>query len=859
MIRPFLTMLVLLAIARPTRAQPADAGVPDAAIDPSGSAAPPPAGSAAAPAGSAAPTEEPPRVVHQDPPIYPDVPAAQRKVVDVSVAIDIDADGAPSNPRVTSTPQPQFDDLATTAVLGWTFAPARRNGQAVFGSLGVTVHFDPAVQGGGSGAGEVIDISSTFHKAAKALDRGASTIEITPSQLSKTAQSSAGKMLEQAPGLFLANEGGAGHADQVFLRGFDAEQGQDIEFTVEGVPINEVDNTDGHGYADTHFIIPEVVQTLRVIEGPFDPHQGDFAVAGGANYQLGVHDRGLELEQTIGQFDTTRTLALWAPKTERDATFGAVQIFNSAGYGVNRADTAASAMGQYEGTFGDKGIWRVLATAYATHYKSAGVVRADDVSSGKIDYYGTEDPSQGGDAQRYTLSFSLENPVEDGIAKQQVFLTYRTLSIIEDFTGFLLDNPEYGQSSHPQRGDAIDQSYSAITAGARGSYQRSTELFGQKQSLELGYYARYDHTDPGIDRLRFGTDIPYLIDETLTTDVMNLAGYADLDLHPVKWLTLRGGAREEFFSYDILNNCATNGAYKPDQPLDVLCPAFDSVGERQPTARITATGTIIEPKATAIAQLPGGMSLTASAGTGAQSLDAVYISQNQNAPFSELHAYEGGAVYHGNWTHADDDDRWKDLDVTARAIGYYTHVDRDLIFDPLQGRLSASTGTTRRGFVLAAHAAGRWFNELASFTYAYATYDDSHELVPYVPSTVARSDTSVVHALPDRVAIDGHPVVGSAGLGLNFVGPRALPLGQVSQSTFTMDASASVRWEWIRFGVQVANLLNARYPLTEYFYASDFHNGPAYPTLAPALNFTAAPPRTVMFTLAFLIGREGTR
>jgi iron complex outermembrane recepter protein len=781
-------------------------------------------------------SQTPPRILHQEPPVYP---SGQTRIVDVSIHVEVDAAGMPSNPRVISAPQPAFDELATAAVLGWTFDPAIAEGAPVASDLTVIVHFDPAVSGG-----EVISMTGTIAKAAKLLDRGASTIEITPSQLSKTAQASAGKMLEQAPGLFLANEGGAGHADQVFLRGFDAEQGQDIEFTVEGVPINEVDNTDGHGYADTHFIIPEVVQSLRVIEGPFDPHQGDFAVAGGANYQLGVSQRGLELEQSVGQFGTTRTLALWAPPSERDATFGAVQIYNTAGYGVNRADTAASAMGQYEGTFGDRGIWRALATAYATHYKSAGVVRAADVADGKVDYYGSEDPSQGGDAQRYTLSFSLESPSEGGVAKQQVFLTYRTLRIVEDFTGFLLDNPEAGQSFHPQRGDAIEQDYDAVTAGARGSYQRSADVLGQKQSIELGYYARYDHTDPEIQRLRFGTDIPYLLDTELTTDVVNLAAYADLDLHPLRWLTLRGGARQEFFSYDILNSCATDGEYERDQPLNVLCPAYDSAGPRQPTTRITATGVIAEPKGTAIAELPGGVSLTASAGVGAQSLDAQYISQDENAPFSKLNAYEAGGVYHG---------ARPCLDLTARAIAYYTHVDRDLIFDPLQGRLSESTGTTRRGFVVAAHAAGPWFNELASFTYAYATYDDDHTLVPYVPSIVARSDTSVVHALP------GVPLVGTAGVGLNVVGPRALPLGQVSQSTFTLDASASVRWQWIRLGVQVANLLNARYPLTEYFYASDFHNGPAYPTLAPALNFTAAPPRTVMFTLAFLLDREGAR
>ena len=271
----------------------------------------------------------------------------------------------------------------------------------------------------------------------------------SPSASKRSTSQSPKDLLELAPGIFIANEGGAGHADQVFLRGFDAETGAGIEFTVNGVPINEVDNTDGHGYADTHFIIPEVVKNLRVIEGPFDPHQGDFAEAGSVDYELGVADRRLQVSATYGSFDTERALALWAPPGEREGTFGAVQAETSAGYGTNRACTDASAMAQYEGELGQRGLWRALLTAYATQYQSAGVVRADDVANGTIGFYGTEDPSQGGSAQRYTASFSLENPVGNGgLFTQQLFLTYRTLVLDEDFTGFLLDPIAAGQTPH---------------------------------------------------------------------------------------------------------------------------------------------------------------------------------------------------------------------------------------------------------------------------------------------------------------------------------------------------------------------------------------------------------------------------
>ena len=102
-------------------------------------------------------------------------------------------------------------------------------------------------------------------------------------------------------------------------------------------------------------------------------------------------------------------------------------------------------MAQYEGELGSRGLWRLLGTAYATHYKSAGVVRADDVANGTVDYYGTEDPSQGGDAQHYSLSCRLIEPdPATGCSPQQLASSTTRIRILEDFTGFLLDPARQG-------------------------------------------------------------------------------------------------------------------------------------------------------------------------------------------------------------------------------------------------------------------------------------------------------------------------------------------------------------------------------------------------------------------------------
>jgi iron complex outermembrane recepter protein len=428
---------------------------------------------------------------------------------EVTVTATVSATGEVSGVELASGVVPALDRAALEAATHWRFRPATRDGAAVASRVQLLFHFEPpppavpapapesaaAVSARSEpAAAEAAPASAPKPAEASAIDvtvrgrrqeasRGASDLQIAVGQLAVIANQKPSDILQLAPGIFIANEGGAGHADQVFLRGFDAEQGQAIEFTVNGVPINEVDNTDGHGYADTHFIIPELVENLRVIEGPFSPRQGDFAEAGSADFALGVVDRRLELSATFGSFNTRRVLALWAPENEREGTFAAAQLFQSDGFGTNRASTNASAMAEYEGDLATRGLWRLLATAYGTHFQSAGVVRADDVASGRVGYYGTEDPNQGGDAQRYTLSFDLQNPGESGLLAQQVFLTWRTLRIDEDFTGFLLDDQTLGQTYHPQRGDMIEQDYTAFTAGARGSDKRTGYLLGRPQSI----------------------------------------------------------------------------------------------------------------------------------------------------------------------------------------------------------------------------------------------------------------------------------------------------------------------------------------------------------------------------------------
>src|SRR6185437_8431945 len=116
-------------------------------------------------------------------------------------------------------------------------------------------------------------------------------------------------LLRLVPGLFTAQHQGGGKAEQIFLRGFDADHGTDVNISVDGMPVNMVSHAHGQGFADTHFIIPETVQEMDYGKGPYQIDKGDFATAGWVGFKLknSLDNSFIKLEG--GSFDYFRTVA----------------------------------------------------------------------------------------------------------------------------------------------------------------------------------------------------------------------------------------------------------------------------------------------------------------------------------------------------------------------------------------------------------------------------------------------------------------------------------------------------------------------------------------------------------------------
>ncbi|HLK89372.1 MAG TPA: TonB family protein [Polyangia bacterium] len=831
-------------------------------------------GAAGAARGEAPPAEvphvQPPVVLEESRPPYPS--EAQRARGDVAVTATITPSGEVSAVELRTGVAPALDRAALKAAMGWRFRPALRDGTPVASRIQLLFHFEPPAMSPPlpvavplpapappsepptppAKGPAALDVDVLGRRPA--IGRGASDFQIRVAELAEVPHANASELLKLAPGILLTNEGGEGHAEQVFMRGFDAGDGQDVEMTVGGVPINEAGNLHGNGYADTHFIIPELVESLRILEGPYDPHQGNFAVAGSADYQLGLPQRGLTASYTAGSWGTQRVLGLWGPPGESTHTFAGAEIYETDGFGQNRDAQRGSAMGQYEGRFGETGTFRLTAQGYSTHFHSAGVIRQDDYQAGKIDFYDSYDLSsfasekvpEGGDASRYSIAGDIETHPGDTVLTEQVFLIKRDMRLLENFTGFLLDVQEPLQSLHDQRGDMLDLNVHELTIGSRGSARWHTDAFGLRQEVELGYFARGDQADGTQQRLEAATGVPYKTDTDLASTLGNIGLYGDLDLRPFRWLSLRGGGRAEIVTYDVLNNCAAQTVARPsttNPPIDQSCLTQQDLGRPREPDQVTSTsGVALLPRAAAILGPFRNFTFSASYGRGVRSVDPIYITQDVPAPFSSVTSYEAGAAYAGSL---------RDVLVVARTSLFQTVVDRDLIFDQTAGRNVLGVGTTRSGWLGALRLSGRFFDESANLTLVRATFNDDGEAVPYVPSAVLRSDTAVFRDLPWRLR--GRSIRGTLAAGITYVGPRPLPYGQVSGDIFTIDASASLAWSIFQLKLLSTNLLDSQYRLGEYNYASDFHSQ-GQPTLVPERTFTAGAPRGVFATFAVTFG-----
>ncbi|MCG5052280.1 MAG: TonB-dependent receptor [Myxococcales bacterium] len=614
-------------------------------------------------------------------------------------------------------------------------------------------------------------------------------------------------LMRVVPGLFITQHGGEGKAFQLFYRGFDAVHGQDVEIWAGGVPVNDVSNIHGQGYADLHFLPAEVVEDVRSQGGPFDPRQGDFAVAGSLRFSLGLADPGLTTKVSAGAFDTQRLFVGYRPSAHDGRSFGAFEAFRTGGFGPSRSATRASAMGQQIVAVASNTELRLWVSAYAGRFDTAGVLSLSDLRARRVERFATYDDQQGGASTRMQALAELAYDVPGARGHLAFYAIDRGFRLRQNFTGFLTS----------AQGDAQAQTEDALTFGAHGAYRKRQPLLSPLDTVEAGFFVRTD----GIEQLQ--QRVASLSGQVTATDVdarvqaTDVAGYLDVVLHPLRPLTLRAGLRADGLAF--------------------------SARERGETPARQTQGLFIGPRATLDLALGGGVHGLVSYGEGFRSPQARSLAQGQSVPFTEVQAVEAGLRAAGIWG-------------SASAAVFGTRLSEDLVFDQTTARNERVPGTERVGATVdLTLRRGAWLLSNLGATYTRARFRqgdgrfEAGSLLPYVPQLVARWDLRFVHTFAPAPGRTLHAELGS---GWSLLARRPLPFGEVGHDVFLVDLLARLRWNRIALGIELRNLLDRAWFDGEFVYAARW-NATGAATLVPERFVTVGAPRSLMAELSLFL------
>jgi hypothetical protein len=317
----------------------------------------------------------------------------------------------------------------------------------------------------------------------------ASQMTATGDELNARPVTRPGEILEAVPGLIVTQHSGEGKANQYFLRGYNLDHGTDLAIWVDDVPINMRTHAHGQGYADLNWLMPETVNTLEIRKGPYFADEGDFASAG--NLHIGLIDsvNRYIAEMTVGGFGYQRIFGMGSVRIGDGTLLYAGEAGGYNGPWVSPDDMRkVNGLLRYtQGTASD-GL-SITGMAYSNRWNSTDQVPHRAIASGQIGLYGEEDPTDGGNTDRFALSARAAGTDAAGSWKANAYVVTSDLDLFNNFTYFL---------TNPTQGDQFHQHDSRVMSGGSASRTLNGSFAGRPMETTFGLQTRYDAIDLGL-------------------------------------------------------------------------------------------------------------------------------------------------------------------------------------------------------------------------------------------------------------------------------------------------------------------------------------------------------------------------
>lgn len=258
----------------------------------------------------------------------------------------------------------------------------------------------------------------------------------------------------------------------------------------------------------------------------------------------------------------------------------------------------------------------IAATSYGAGWSASGQVPLREVEAGRLDRFGSIDPTEGGSSQRHSLYGTVKaRPSATSEFTATAYLVSYRLAIFSNFTFFSRD---------PVNGDMIEQNDARTIAGGAATYRFQHTAGPITFDGAVGLQARSDWIENslhyGVARERLATIVHADVRETA------LGVWAQEEISWTRWLRTIVGLRADGFIFDV-----------SDRLEDVTTLDGATSGVRN--------AAIVSPKATVVFSPLAALDIYLNFGSGFHSNDArgVVRTVDPVTPLTRGLGYEVGA------------------------------------------------------------------------------------------------------------------------------------------------------------------------------------------------------------------------
>jgi hypothetical protein len=632
---------------------------------------------------------------------------------------------------------------------------------------------------------------------------------ITAKQLEVRPVNRPTEVLETVPGMVISQHSGEGKANQYYLRGFNLDHGFDFAQTIAGFPVNFPTHAHAQGYADSNFLIPELVSGVQFRKGPYYAENGDFSSAGSANINyFNSLDRPI-VTLTGGSFGYGRFLGAASPKVGNGHLLTAFEWERDNGPwdSPNNKDKYNAVVRYSQGD--TRNGLSLTFLGFSNHWHSTDQIPQRAIDEGLISRFGFIEETDGGETFRYSGAFDWQRSDSNDSTRVTAYVQRYGVQLFHNFTYFLND---------PENGDQFEQFERRWMSGGKLTHRHMARIGGKPTESAFGVEIRSDVVGGplGLYHTRETDRIA-----TIRADHVNQASTGFFGETEVEWSrTFRTtfGLRGDVYHWDVDSNNPLNSGDE--------------------------TSGIASPKVSAAFGPWSGTELYANWGMGFHSNSGLgivlQVDPVTGEPVSQSPAFarsRGGEF--GVRTV-----RFKRMQTTATL--WYLHFDSELIYVGDSGSTEEGPASMRTGVEITNYIYPKpWMDIDFDLSFSNARFQDVPDGEDYVPGALNRVISAGINFHP--------PIGGGAGvfgsLRLRHFGPRPLIEDNSVQSKSTSIVNGEAGYQFsrrFRLSVEAFNLFDAEVSDIDYLFESRLRDEPLP---VEDIHFHAAIPRSARVAL----------